>query len=587
MKEMLWHKHNWPENVRKTIDYPNEPLYTILDKAAKEAGDKTHTIFYTERTFAHVNESANRIANFLHSKGIKKGDRVALFLPNLPHYPPIFFGILKAGAVAVTCNPRYKAPELQHQFKDSGAKMVFCIDHDELTPTCYEAVKGTDVKHVIICSVKPWLPKFKAVIGGLLGRIPKSPYYEEGITIQYDDIMANYPPDPPKVTIKPKEDLALILYTGGTTGVPKGAMLTHHNLYANVLQYSEWIWLDTDEGGPLVPVDIGNEVYIGALPWYHSFGLTLTMIASVLHQSKLVCITDPRAGKPPFSDVLKAIQDYKVTLLHAVPAMYAALAYHPNVAKYDLSSLKACGAGAAALVPATAKVFEAETGATLFEGYGLTETSPLASADPSNKRQRKFGSVGFPMPDTIIKIVDVDTGKKEMKTGDDGEVAIHGPQVMKGYWNKPKETTAVMQTIGGKQYFLSGDIGHFDKEGYLVITDRKKDMINVSGLKAWPAEIEEILTEHPKIQMAAVIGIPREDDPSNETVKAYVVLAPGQTATEEEIMTWAKDKMAAYKRPRAVEFRDALPQSAVGKVLRRILRDEELAKLGEKWEPSG
>jgi long-chain acyl-CoA synthetase len=569
MKEMLWHKHHWPEKVRKTIDYPIEPLYKILDKAAEEAGDKTYTIFYTERTFAHVQESANRIANFLHSKGIKKGDRVALFLPNMPHYPPIFFGILKAGAIAVTCNPRYKAPELQHQFKDSGAKMVFCVDHPELTPTCYEAVKGTDVKHVITCSVKPWLPKFKAIMGGLLGKIPKSPYYEEGITFHYDDIMANYPPKPPKVTIKPKDDLALILYTGGTTGVPKGAMLTHYNLYTNVLQYNEWIWLEPDEGGPAVPVEMGNEIYVGALPWYHSFGLTLTLIASALHQSKLICIADPRAGKPPFSDLLDA------------------LAYHPNVANYDLSSLKACGAGAAALAPATAKAFEDVTGATLFEGYGLTETSPLASADPSNKRQRKFGSVGFPMPDTVIKIVDVDTGKKEMKTGDDGEVAIHGPQVMKGYWNKPKETAAVMQTIGGKSFFLSGDIGHFDKEGYLVITDRKKDMINVSGLKAWPAEIEEVLTEHPKIQLAAVVGIPREDDPGNETVKAYVVLTPGQTATEEEIMAWAKDKMAAYKRPKAVEFRKALPQSAVGKVLRRILRDEEIAKMSEKWEPSG
>ncbi len=586
MKEMLWHKHNWPENVRKSLDYPKEPLFAILDKAAKEGGEKTYTIFYTERTYNEVLESANRIANYLRSNGIKKGDRVALFLPNLPHYPPIFFGILKAGAVVVTCNPRYKAPELKHQLEDSGAKTVFCIDHPEMTPTCYEAVKGTKVNQVIICSIKAWLPKFKAIIGGLFGKIPKSPYYEEGITIQYDEIMANYAPDPPQVKIKPTEDIALILYTGGTTGVPKGAMLTHHNLYANVLQYNEWIWLEPDQGGPAVPVDIGNEVYIGALPWYHSYGLTLTMIASAYQQSKLICVPDPRAGKPPLTDLLAAIQDYKVTFLHSVPAMYAGIAYHPNVGKYDLSSLKACASGAAPLPPATAKTFEAVSGGTIFEGYGLTETSPLASADPSNKRQRKFGAVGFPMPDTIIKIFDIDKGKKELKTGEDGEVAIHGPQVMKGYWQKEKETAEAIRTIGGKRYFFSGDIGHFDKEGYLVITDRKKDMINVSGLKAWPAEIEEILTEHPKIQLAAVIGMPREDDPSNETVKAYVVLAPGQTATEEEIIKWSKDKMAGYKRPTSVEFRDALPQSAVGKVLRRILRDEEIAKRGKKWEPS-
>jgi long-chain acyl-CoA synthetase len=353
-------------------------------------------------------------------------------------------------------------------------------------------------------------------------------------------------------------------------------MLTHYNLYANILQYNEWLWIEPKSGGKAQTFDIGNEVYIGALPWYHSYGLTLTMLAAVYHQSKCVCIPDPRAGKPPLSDLLAAIQKHKGTLLHAVPSLYAGIAYHPNVSKYDLSSLKACGSGAAPLPPATAKAFEAATGAILFEGYGLTETSPLASADPTRRQTRKFGSVGFPMPDTLIKILDLETGKKELKIGEDGEVAIHGPQVMTGYWNKPDATKEVIRTLAGKRYFLTGDIGHFDEEGYLVITDRKKDMINVSGFKAYPAEIEEILTEHPKIQMAAVIGIPREDDPSNEFVKAFVVLAPGETATEDEIIAWAKERMAGYKRPRQIEFRDTLPQSAVGKVLRRVLRDEEI-----------
>jgi len=578
MKEQLWHKYKWPKQVKKEIDYPDEPLFAILDSAAEKSGDKDYTIFGPPRTFANVRENADRIANFLSSKGIKKGDRVAIFLPNTPHYPPIFFGILKAGAVGVTCNPQYKAPELHHQLADSGAKAVFCFDHPHFTPACYEAIKGTKVKDVIVCNIKSFLPKAKAVLGGLLGKIPKSPYYEAEITTSYDDIMTKYEPTPPKVKINPSEDLALILYTGGTTGTPKGAMLTHKNLYCNVLQFNEWVWLEPKEGGKPKQLEIGNEVYIGALPWYHSYGLTLSMLASVYHESKLVCIPDPRAGKPPLSEMLGSIQKEKGTLLHAVPTLYAGIVYHPNVAKYDLGCLKACSSGAAPLPPALAKDFEAATGATLFEGYGLTETSPLTHANPSNKRDRKFGSVGLPVSDTICKVVDIETGRKEMKTGEDGEIAIHGPQVMKGYWEKPKETEEVFRTIEGKRYFLTGDIGHLDKEGFTIITDRKKDMINVSGFKAYPREIEDTLTEHPKIAMAAVIGLPREDDPSNEYVKAFIVLAPGATATEEEIIAWCKERMAGYKRPREVEFRESLPQTAVGKVLRRVLRDEELAR---------
>ena len=579
MKDMLWHKHNWPKEVKKTLKYPEEPLFEILDKAAKEAGSKPYTVYSgLSQTFAEVNENANRIANFLQSLNIKKGDRVAIYMPNTPHYPPAFFGILKAGAVAVTCNPQYKAAELHHQLKDSGAKAIFVFDHPIFVPNTYDALIDTDCSHVIVCSIKPFLSKGKAVLGGLFGKIPKSKHYEEDKTTFYSDIIAKYETTSPSVKVKPKDDLALILYTGGTTGVPKGAMLSHYNLYANVMQYDEWVKLEPPGGGEAKPLDYGNEVYIGALPWYHSYGLTLTMIAAVLHQSACVCIPDPRAGKPPLSDLLKQTQDNKGTLLHAVPSLYAGMAYHPNISKYDLTSLKACGSGAAPLPPATAKAFEAATGAVLFEGYGLTETSPLASADPSRLSTRKFGTVGFPVSDTIIKILDLETGTKEMKTGEDGEVAIAGPQLMKGYWQKPEATKAVMRDIKGERFFLTGDIGHFDKEGYLHITDRKKDMINVSGFKAYPAEIEEMLVEHPKIQMAAVIGIPREDDPTNETVKAYLVLAPGTSATEEEIIAWAKDKMAGYKRPRIIEFRESLPQSAVGKVLRRVLRDEELTK---------
>jgi long-chain acyl-CoA synthetase len=580
MDEMLWHKAGkWPTTVEKSIEYPNEPLFAILDRAAEKYGQEPSTIFQgVTKTFGDVKDSADRIANFLVKQGVSKGDRVAIFLPNLPQYPPIFFGILKTGAIAVTCNPQYKSGELNFQLRDAGVKVVFCMDHPGFTPITYEAVKGTDVEAVVVCSVKSQIPKIKGVLGGLLGKIPKSPYYEEGITFFYDDILASHDPSPPEVTIDPVNDLALILYTGGTTGTPKGAMLTHRNLYANVLQIDEWTQLVPPEGGSPQKLNPLEEVYVGALPWYHSYGLTLTMIASYVLPGSVICIADPRAGDPPMSEMLADIQKYKGTIMHCVPALYAGIVNHPNVDKYDLSSIKACGSGAAPLPPELAKAFEAKSGATLFEGYGLTETSPMTHANPSLVATRKFGSIGVPISDTYSIIVDIESGSKELKQGETGEIAIRGPQVMKGYWNKPDETANVMKEVNGQKYFLTGDIGHMDEEGFFVISDRKKDMINVGGLKAYPREIEDTFFEHPKVAMAAVIGLPREDDPTNEYVKAYIVLKNGETATEDEFLAWAKEKMAGYKRPKEVQFVDSLPMSAVGKVLRRELREAELAK---------
>jgi long-chain acyl-CoA synthetase len=578
MEEMLWHKHKWPEKVAKSIDFPEEPLFALLDKAADEHGDKVYTIatkpLHASETYSEVRDSANKIANFLRSKGIQKGDRVAIFMPNTPHYPAIFFGILKAGAVAVTCNPQYKERELNFQLKDSGAKAVFGIDFPKYGPITYKAAKDTDVETVILCSIKRYLPKVKAVLGGLLGKIPKSEYYEEG-TVFYDDIMTGFSSVAPDVSVDPKEDLALILYTGGTTGVPKGAMLTHYNLRSNVEQMTEWSKLDPPN--ELIP---GEEVFVGALPWYHSYGLTLTMITCVRNADSVICIPDPRAGDPPLTDLLAAIADHKGSILHCVPALYAGIAHHPLVKEFDLSSMKVCASGAAPLPPELAKSFEAVAGGTLFEGYGLTETSPLTHGNPPSRETRKFGSVGLPVPGTYGKIVDLETGIREMPIGEDGEIAISGPQVMKGYWNKPDATSEVMRQIDGMRYFLTGDIGHMDEEGFFVVTDRKKDMVNVGGFKAYPREIEDTLYEHPAIQMAGVVGLPREDDPSNEYVKAFVILKEGETATSDEIIEWCRDRMAGYKRPKEVEIVESLPLSAVGKILRRELRDEELKKRG-------
>jgi long-chain acyl-CoA synthetase len=586
VEEYLWHKHKWPKDVRKTLEYPKEPLYAMLDRAAEKNGNLPFTVWEGQsRTYSQVRDDANRIANFLTSRGIKKGDRVAIFLPNLPHFPPVLFGILKAGATSVNCNPMYKAGELNFQLRDSGAVAVFAFDHPSFTPTCYEAIKGTDVKTVIVCSAKNFLPKAKAVLGGMLGKIPKSPYYEKDITFHYQDIVTNYEPIAPKVDVYP-EDIAMILYTGGTTGTPKGAALRHSNFVANVKQLEEWVLLSPEDTSSPGRLEYGKEVFVGALPWYHSYGLTVTLLSTINRVCQLVCIPDPRAGKPPLTDLLKALEKYKGTVFNCVPSLYAGVVNHPNVKDYNLRSIRICSSGAAPLPPELAKRFEDVTGAILFEGYGLSETSPVTHVNPTTRANRKFGSIGLPMPDTIAKILDIDTGTKEMAVGETGELAVCGPQVMMGYWNKPEETAEVMREIDGKRFFLTVDIGHMDEEGFFIISDRKKEMINVGGLKAYPREIEDIFYEHPKVKMVAAIGVPRPEDPSNEFVKAFVVLKDGVQATTEEFTEWARQKMAGYKRPREIEFRASLPLSQIGKVLHRDLREEELKKRGMRGQSS-
>ncbi len=578
-----WDTPYWPEGVPREITGYEKPLFSLLDESAKTYPDNTFTIFNGRfKSYARVKETSDRLAHFLAGRGIKKGDRVAIFLPNLPHFPEIFFGILKAGATCVTCNPLYTAAELHYQLKDSGARIIFCMDHPQFYPTVVEAMRDTDVEQVVICSVKSYLPPIMALIGGLLGKIPKAEKHEPGHLL-FDDVMKQSLPEPPDVQISPTEDLALILYTGGTTGRPKGACLTHSNFMANLMAFDEWSLFPQEPGGKPEKLRRGEgQTILGVLPWYHSFGLTCAMLLSCFLSGRLVCIPDPRAGKPPFTDVLKAVQKYKATFMSAVPTIFVAFINHSDIEKYDLSSILACSSGGAPLPPEVCRQFESKTGSIIFEGYGLSETAPIASGNPANVETRKIGSIGLPFPSTDIKIMDLEAGDRERPKGEDGEIAIHGAQVMKGYWNRPEETEAAFRTIDGKRYFLTGDIGHIDEDGFIVITDRKKDLVLVGGFNVYPREVEDILFEHPKVAMAAVIGIP--DDRSGEAVKAFIQVKPGETATEDEILAYCKENMAGYKRPRFIEFREELPVSAVGKVLRRVLRDEELKK--EKPETS-
>jgi len=577
MASKVWHRFKWPEGVPYEISGYDKPLFTILDDSARDYPDATYTIFAdSTRTFAQVKDTAERLAGFLVSRGIKQGDRVAIFLPNLPHYPEVFFGILKAGGLCVTCNPLYKVPELNFQLKDCGAKAVFVMDHPAFYPTAVRAMEGASVETVVICNVKSYLPKLKGFLGSLLGKVPKADHHDPAHFF-YDDVVSKTQPGAPKLNIDPLSDGAVILYTGGTTGVPKGACLSHANLVSNLMSVQEWVRMSKEPGVKRETLEKGGaHTFLGVLPWYHSFGLTLVMLWSCYSASRVVCIPDPRAGKPPFTEVLKAIEKYKVTAVVAVPTIYSAVVNHPLTSKFDLSSIAACGSGAAPLPVEVIRQFEDKTKSVIFEGYGMTETSPIITLNPTNLEQRKLGSVGLPFPGVDVQIVDVETGLEELAQGRDGEIAASGPNIMLGYWNKPEADKTSFRQINAKRYLLTGDIGHIDEEGFLVITDRKKDMIIVGGFNVYPRDIEEVLYTHPKVALAAVVGVP--DAHTGEGVKAFIQLKAGTSATEQEMLDFCKDKMAGYKRPKAVEFRESLPTSVVGKVLRRVLREEEVKK---------
>ncbi len=564
---------NWPKGVPHEITGYQIPLFSILDSAAEKYPNKIFTIYRgANRTFKKVKDAADKVAGFLNSKGVKKGDRVALFLPNIPQFPEIYFGILKAGAVCVTCNPLYTAEELNFQLKDCGARVVFCMDHPTFYPTTVTAVDNTEVDTVVICNIKSYLPRVKGFFGGLLGKIPKAEHYKDG-HLFFDDIIKTAKPFKDKLELDPVEDLAMILYTSGTTGHPKGACLTHSNLVYASLCLDDWCLVPHKPGEEPRRLDKnGAHCFLGILPWYHVFGLWITMFWPCLTGNKVFCIPDPRAGNPPFSDAIHAIEDYKISIIPAVPTIFAALTNHPLTETIDLSSIILCASGAAPLPTDTKARFEKKTGAVVFEGYGMSEIIPI-SANPTSVEGSRIGSVGFPSIGTEVKIVDIETGTQEVADGEDGEIAVNGPQLMKEYWHRPEANEKDFRNLNDQRFFLTGDIGHFDEDGYLFITDRKKDMILVGGFNVYPAEVENGLVSHPQIALAAVIGVP--DGKGGEKVKAFIQLKPGETATEEEIQEYCKNTLAGYKRPREIEFRENIPTSIVGKIIRRKLKEED------------
>ncbi|MFX0124729.1 MAG: AMP-binding protein [Candidatus Hodarchaeota archaeon] len=570
----------WPEGVPKTIDYPEIPLFTNLDKTVDDFPENTALILDTNSfdkivkvTFHELGELTDKFSAFLVDRGVKRGDKVAVFLPNMVEFVIAYYGILKAGAIVVSLNFQYPASELTGQLQQSEAKGIVCADMITSAAQPYETCKivrdqgNTGLEFIVVASIKPYISGIKRFLGGLVGKISKKDpqdYYMHEI---YDNYSAA---DRPQVDIKP-EDVAVIMFTGGTTGTPKGAMLTHKNLVANVEQCSVWMNPRPERG---------TTVGIGSLPFYHSYGATTAMNLGVQYGALGVLMLDPREDN--FNQILYLLDKYKVQIFNTVPTLYIALLRHPKLAEYDLSSLIVSTSGAAPLPLAVLQEYEKVTGANLSEGYGLTETSPVTHSNPMaaapghDKPLKKEGSVGIPYPDTDAIIIDVETGTKKLGPNKEGEIAIHGPQVMKGYYKKPEETEAVFREIDGKRYFLTGDIGKYDEDFYFYVTDRKKDMIDVGGFKAYPREIEDVLIAHPKISNAAVIGVPHPK--VGETVKVFIVPKADEELTKVEVLTYCQENLVKYKQPHDesyIEFRNELPMTQVGKVLRRALKEEE------------
>lgn len=555
-----WFAH-YPEEIPTSLNYEVRTLQSYLQEAAEKYPEKSAIHFIgKELTYKELYDSSLKLANQLQKLGVRKGDRVAIMLANTPQAVISYYGALFAGAIVVQTNPLYVERELEHQLIDSGAEIMICLDL--VYPRVANVLNKTKLRKVIVTGIKDYLPFPKNLI---------YPFIQKkrtgiSVNIQYNDrilsfvkVLADGVAKEIELDIDPKEDLALLQYTGGTTGPSKGVMLTHYNLVANTSQCVSWMY----------KLKKGEERILAALPFFHVYGMTVVMNLSIKYYSKMIIL-------PKFDplDVLKTIEKQKATIFPGAPTMYIALLNHPKIKEFDLSSIEACLSGSAALPVEVQSKFEQLSGGKLVEGYGLTETSPVVIAN-FLWGKRKQGSIGVPWPDTEAAILNIETGEPAAPN-EIGEVMVKGPQVMKGYWNRPEATQAVFRD----DWFLTGDMGYMDEEGYFYIVDRKKDMIIAGGFNIYPREIEEVLYEHEKIQEACIVGVP--DEYRGETVKAFIVVKDGQTVTEEELDQFCRKHLASFKVPRLYEFRDELPKTMIGKILRRVLVEEEKKKRESK-----
>jgi long-chain acyl-CoA synthetase len=548
---------NYPPGVPEHVELPKASLAGLLEDAARDF-PHAPALHFEGRTisYAQLAQQARRFSGALAALGVGRGTRVGLILPNSPQAVVALFGALRLGATVVQNNPLYTERELAHQLADAGVEVLVCLD------LVYDRVKalrsGTAIREVIVTSVLDELPGIKRRLAPYTrkGKAASASIGRDEPVGRWREVLRSAPDAPDPVEVDADRDLALLQYTGGTTGVSKGVMLTHANLRANVEQVRAWF----------PDADPGREVMMAVLPFFHVYGLTVCLLLGLRIGAALVLL--PRFD---LDGVLAAIDKYRPTLFPGVPTMYVAINNAVAKGGHDLSSIKACLSGAAPLPLEVAERFERFSGGRLVEGYGLSETSPVAIANPIYGK-RKAGTIGMPLPDTLARVADADDPARTMPTGEPGELALAGPQVMLGYWNRPDETAQVLQD----GWLLTGDMAVMDEEGYFTIVDRKKDLIIAGGFNIYPREVEEVLYEHPKVLEVCVAGVP--DSYRGEIVKAFVVLRPGEQASADEIREFAKARLAAYKVPRSVEFRDELPKTMIGKVLRRALVEEEAAK---------
>ena len=560
-QERPWLKFYRPE-VLPDVDIPESSVVGTFDTATDTWKDKTALIFYGRKiSYRELREQVDRFATALSDLGIKKGDKIALLLLNSPQFIIAYFGALKAGATLTPISPVYVSSEIKHQIEDSGARSIICQD------ILYDHVEkaGVELDRIILTDVTEYLPRLKRFLGKSMLRAvyqkmsapPVDIYEREGV-YQFQELLKRYPARPPHIEFNVHEDLVTLPYTGGTTGLPKGAMITHRNIVA-AQHLGQAFWGDITEPG--------KEVILAYLPFYHIYGQSVVMLGGISQGYTLVIFTTP-----DLDDILNSIESYRATIFYSVPSLYEALRDYARTDRVNWSRLKVLVSGADALLEDTARGWEQRTGTRIHEGWGMTETSSVGILSPYGRP--KVGSFGIPLPNTVAAIASPE-GTQFLPVGEVGELLVKGPQIMKGYWNRPEETEEVLVDINGEQWLRTSDLASMDEEGYFSFYDRKRDMIKYKGLAVFAREVEEVLAGHPQVKEAGVIGMP--DPEVGERVKAVVVLeteARGKVL-EEEIINYCREKLAHYKCPRVVEFRGEVPKTDVGKVSRRELRETE------------
>jgi len=562
MTENFW-KDKYPVGVAAEINPDQYPsILAVLKESCQRFADKpAFSNLGKTLTYGEIYKLSGDFAAYLQKHtDLKPGDRIAVQLPNVLQYPVVVFGAMRAGLVVVNTNPLYTARELEHQFNDSGAKALICLAN--MAHLAEQVVPKTGVKTVIVTEVGDMLPTFKRLlVNAVIKHVKKMvPAYNLPKAVKFNDALAKGRGQSFTEANPSNDDIAVLQYTGGTTGVAKGAMLTHRNLVANMLQVKELMGANLDEG---------CEVLIAPLPLYHIYAFTFHCMAMMLIGGHNILLTNPR----DLPAVVKDLAKYRFTGFVGLNTLFVALCNNEDFRKLDFSSLKLTVSGGMALQLATAERWKEVTGCAICEGFGMTETSPVATVNPFSAIQ--LGTIGIPVPSTLCKIVNDDG--QELAIGEIGELCVKGPQVMKGYWQRQEATDEILDAEG---WLKTGDIGLIQEDGYLRIVDRKKDMILVSGFNVYPNELEDVLATLPGVLQCAAIGIP--DEKSGEAIKVFVVVKPGESVTKEQVMEHMRANLTGYKVPKAVEFRDVLPTTNVGKILRRELRDEELKKLGKK-----